>query len=251
MHEFREAMALAREGDGKLVIQVIVTLVYVHTIIPLLIPNQTFFLHSFQVASYKGGKGKLDNLYAHDFTKSKEVKNLLSNIMLHGLDADHHRGIASGDNSVQEEEDSEDSEPEEPDSPTRRAIEKKKEAITVEGWENLDEYPDIDVIIQDGAYDNVDENEDGEEGMRAKRRSPGPRSSQEMGSPHRRFSLQGSHAGSRVASRRGSLNSINSQNSMESNDSWNKLTKVEEIVTRRSLVCHPTDMGASQVRFYF
>ena len=241
-------MALAREGDGKLVIQVIVTLVYVHTIIPLLIPNQTFFLHSFQVASYKGGKGKLDNLYAHNFTKSKEVKNLLSNIMMHGLDADHHRGIASGDNPVQEEEDSEDSEPEEPDSPTRRAIEKKKEAITVEGWENLDEYPDIDVIIQDGAYDNVDENEDGEEGMRAKRRSPGPRSSQEMGSPHRRFSLQGSHAGSRVASRRGSLNSINSQNSMESNDSWNKLTKVEEIVTRRSLVCHPTDMGASLVR---
>jgi len=161
--------------------------------------------------------------------------------MLHGLDADHHRGIASGDNSVHEEEDSEDSELEEPDSPHRRALQKKKEAITVEGWENLDEYPDIDVIIEDGAYDSVDVDEDG---MMAKRRSPGRRGSQQG-------SHTGSHAGSRVASRRGSLTSINSEFSMESGESWNKLTKVEEIVTRRSLVCHPTDMGASLVSAVF
>lgn len=199
------------------------------------------------MASYKGGKGKLDNLYAHDFTKSKEVKNLLSNIMLHGLDADHHRAITGDDDSVHEEEDSEDSEPEEPDTPHRRALEKKIEAITVEGWENLEEYPDIDVIIQDGAYDAVDE-----DGMMAKRRSPGPRpASRELGSPNRRFSMQGSHNGSRVVSRRSSLASINSQNSMESGDSWNKLTKVEEIVTRRSLVCYPADMGASLVSIWF
>ncbi len=209
-----------------------------HAIISIFIALNFYYFPLLQVASYKGGKGKLDNLYAHDFTKSKEVKNLLSNIMLHGLDADHHRGIASGDNSVHEEEDSEGSEPEEPDSPHRRALEKKKEAITVEGWENLDEYPDIDVIIEDGAYDAVDVDEDG---MMAKRRSP----------VRRGGSQQGSHAGSRVASRRGSLTSINSEFSIESGESWNKLTKVEEIVTRRSLVCHPTDMGASLVSAIF
>lgn len=36
--------------------------------------------------------------------------------------------------------------------------------------------------------------------------------------------------------------------SVDSGESWNKLTKVEEIITRKSLVCCPPQLGASLVR---
>lgn len=80
MSEFREAMLQAKANKADIVLK---------------------------VASYKGGKGKLDSLYSHDFTKNKEVKSLLSNIMMHGLDADHHRGLLSTDGSVREEDEEE------------------------------------------------------------------------------------------------------------------------------------------------
>lgn len=119
------------------------------------------------MASYKGGKGKLDTLYSHDFSKSKEVKNLLSNIMLHGLDSEHHRGIMSADTSVAEgDEGEEDSDEDEGPAEANLAPN-----IRIDGWDHLEQYPDMEVIheldqaIQDGE-------DDYEQGMRAQKRAP-------------------------------------------------------------------------------
>lgn len=120
------------------------------------------------MASYKGGKGKLDTLYSHDFSKSKEVKNLLSNIMMHGLDSEHHRGIMSADTSVAEGDEEEESEGEEEAEGAGLAP-----GIHIDGWEHLEQYPDIEVIQE---LDQVIKSGDDEEhGMRAQKRAPLPR----------------------------------------------------------------------------
>jgi len=75
-----------------------------------------------QVASFKGGKGKLDHLYLHDFDKKKNVKALLSNIMMHGLDGDHQHDLHDADYSGSSSEKSEEEDEEKADEKKERGI---------------------------------------------------------------------------------------------------------------------------------
>jgi hypothetical protein len=184
-----------------------------------------------QVASYKGGKGKLDTLYSHDFSKSKEVKYLLSNIMMHGLDSEHQRGLLSGDNSVEEAEDedaaSEDGKHADAPDPNK---------IQIDGWENLEEYPDVEVI------DEIDREVEEEGGMRARKRLPTRGESDANATP-------GPGDNDAADDNEDDAASAASAGSAGSGDSWNHLTKVEEIVSRRSIVCFPSDINNAPVSF--
>jgi hypothetical protein len=116
------------------------------------------------VAFYKGGKGKVDSLYLHDFSKSsRQVKTLLSNIMLHGLDSEHQRGIGGDDNdSSSSEEEEEKSKSSHKSNPKRRTSSSNSDSAHspgripgvdhVQGWDNLHEYPDVEmgkIIIEE------------------------------------------------------------------------------------------------------
>lgn len=156
------------------------------------------------------------------------MKSLLSNIMMHGLDAEHQRGLMSGDASVQEgDEETEDDDEKHSKSPSA-----EMNKIKIDGWENLEEYPDVEVI-QELDQEVLEE----EQGMRAHKRLP-----HRSGENSIRASRRNSGAGV------GDGDDDASVGSSRSNDSWNKLTKVEEIVNRRSIVCVPSDLLAPPVR---
>ena len=82
------------------------------------------------MASYKGGKGKHDDLYHKGTTSTVKVISLLSNIMKTGIDRDHQHDIELP--SLTEEEESEDAgqpevveekkESKEPHSPPAAAV---------------------------------------------------------------------------------------------------------------------------------
>eukprot|EP01034_Spumella_vulgaris_P025933 gene25933-32443_t len=67
--EFREQMSLAQEGT--------------HIVL--------------KVAAFRGGRGKIDDLYNRDIDKNVKVKSLLSTMLMNGLDQDHQHGISNGD----------------------------------------------------------------------------------------------------------------------------------------------------------
>lgn len=243
-----------------------------------------------KIAAYKGGRGKLDDLYMHDAKKTEQVKSLFSNIL--GGGGGGMRGFDY--NSSDDEEDDDDDENESQDTSTvdgsapvnqgdrtpnsvnsrrsrkhrggsikdgnshansRRRVSSEAQQkggeledlaemkLSPAAWEHLEEYPDAPPILTPTAATTTATNSNGAElDEQAEERG-----SMRAGKTRRKSDdnsvLAKSASGSMRSNRR---RSVDSTASYDSSESWNQLTKLEDIYPYKLTVCTPPVVANSE-----
>lgn len=186
------------------------------------------------MAAFLDERGKQDAINFLEFSKKKNVKSLLSNIMLNGLDQEHQHGLL--DLKEEKEDGSSSSSSDEDESKHRSHSshhsqskknstscgtvgEFEEDQMEAQGWSHLEQYDDV---IEDDEH----------LGMKA--------------IPKQKKSLQLDIKETTTTAADDDATSIDSD---FSNNSW-AITKKNEVYNLTTIVCVPKNMSRSQVHNY-